>query len=101
MALTVCGSKRAVGRGIEDEMHVLLDCYPYRQLREQMLSLIMDKTGYDVSLMQGDREWLRDFLIGCGVPDSNNRVTVAQIGGTFLNKMLKRREKILQIPRNR
>ena len=80
---------------IEDELHVLLDCYPYQSLREQMFQAILVKTEYDLRLMLDDREWLKDFLLGCGVSDSTTRVEVSRIVGKFLNKMLRRREKIL------
>ena len=74
---------------IEDELHVLLDCYPYEKLRQQMFQTILVKTEYDPRLM------LDDFLLGCGVSDSTTRVEVSRIVGKFLNKMLRRREKIL------
>jgi hypothetical protein len=80
---------------IEDELHVLLDCYPYEKIRQQMFQTILVKTEYDPRLMLDDREWLKDFLLGCGVSDSTTRVEVSRIVGKFLNKMLRRREKIL------
>jgi len=80
---------------IEDELHVLLDCYPYEALRQQMFQAILVKTEYDPRLMLDDREWLKDFLIGCGISDSPTRVEVSRIVGNFLNKMMRRREKIL------
>jgi hypothetical protein len=80
---------------VEDELHVLLDCYPYRVLREQLIASIRTKTGYDLSVMWGDRDWLRDFLLGCGVSDRKTRITVTRIVGTFLNRLIKRREEIL------
>jgi len=80
---------------IEDELHVLLDCYQYRKLREQMIKTIEAKTGYVLSVMDGDREWLRDFLLGCGVSESKTRITVAAVVGTSFNKALKRRKEIL------
>jgi hypothetical protein len=81
---------------VEDELHVLLDCYPYKKLRQQMFQAISVKTKYDPRLMIDDRDWLKDFLLGCGVPDSTTRVEVSRIVGNFLNKMLRTREKILQ-----
>ena len=84
----VCGS-------IEDELHVLLDCYPYAALRQGMCQTILVKTEYDPRLMLDDREWLKDFLLGCGISDSTTRVEVSRIVGNFFNKMLRKREKIL------
>ena len=45
---------------IEDEMHVLLDCYQYRKFREQMLSSIMVRTepGMTYPLCTGLLDWL-------------------------------------------
>jgi hypothetical protein len=80
---------------IEDELHVLLDCYPYEKIRQQMFQTILVKTAYDPRLMLDDREWLKDFLLGCGVSDSTTRVEVSRIVGKFLNTMLRRRQKIL------
>ena len=72
-----------------------MDCYPYEALRQQMFQAILVKTEYDPRLMLDDREWLKDFLIGCGISDSPTRVEVSRIVGNFLNKMMRRREKIL------
>jgi hypothetical protein len=80
---------------IEDELHVLLDCYPYEQLRQQMFQTILVKTEYDPRLMLDDREWLKDFLLVCGVYESTTRVEVSHIVGKFLKKMIRRRDKIL------
>ena len=70
-------------RPIEDELHVLLDCYPYEKIRQQMFQTILVKTEYDPRLMLDDREWLKDFLLGCGVSDSTTRVEVSRIVGKF------------------
>ena len=85
----VCGS-------IEDELHVLLVCYPYAALRQEMFQTILVKTEYDPRLMLDDREGLKDFLLGCGISDSTTRVEVSRIVGNFFSQMLRRREKILR-----
>jgi len=73
-----------------------LDCYPYEKIRQQMFQTILVKTEYDPHLMLDDREWLKDFLIGCGISDSTTRVEVSRIVGNFFSQMLRRREKILR-----
>ena len=87
---------------IEDEVHVLLECYPYQKLREKMFETIQEATDYDPRLMLEDRAWLKDFLLGCGPADTNTRVAVSRAVGRFLQKALKRRQNILlQVSRRR
>ena len=63
-----------------------------------MVAKIKAETEYDLSLMREDREWLRDFLIGCGPTDARKRLQVAKIVAVFLNKILRLRDSILQTP---
>ena len=74
--LCVCGP-------MEDELHVLLDCYPYEKLRQQMFQTILVKTEYDPRLMLDDREWLKDFLLGCGVSDSTTQWKCRESSANF------------------
>jgi hypothetical protein len=82
---------------VEDEMHVLLDCHRYDGLRQSMVQAIKAKTGFDLSRMVQDREWLRDFLIGCGPTKVKSRLEVSRIVGTYLRKLFLRRETLLRL----
>jgi hypothetical protein len=84
----LCGS-------VEDELHALLECWQYAELRKGMFLAIKAKSGFDVTLMVDDREWLRDFLIGVGPTKASSRLEVSRIVGTYFRKMFLRREALL------
>ena len=45
--------------------------------------------------MQGDREWMRDFLLGFGQKNKNAQLEVARIVGGYLRRMFAQRDSIL------
>ena len=61
-----------------------------------MFRLIWERTGYDLSLMLDNREWLKDFLLGCGTTDARCRLETARTVGSYLNKLFRMREKLLR-----
>ena len=77
---------------VEDELHVLLECYLYQTLREKMFRAIRVQTGFDLSVMLDDRDWMKDFLLGCGTSDPTSRLLVSKVVGNYLSQVLKKRE---------
>jgi len=52
---------------VENEMHFLLQCYVYRNLREKLFRRIKEGTGYDMWSMNDNQQWLLDVLVGYGL----------------------------------
>ena len=61
----ICMSRHQV----EDEIHFLLDCEVYDEVRKRMYEEISRATGHelDVRLMKDNRTWMLDVLIGHGI----------------------------------
>ena len=69
---------------VESEEHFLLDCYVYRQLRENMFAKVLDQTGYDLLLMKDDKNWLMDVLIGHGLKKKDVRENIGKAVAAFI-----------------
>ena len=69
---------------VESESHFLLDCYIYYGLRKSMFNAIKAKTGYDMELMDGNKDWQVDALIGHGLVDEEKRKLVGTAVCSFI-----------------
>ncbi len=49
---------------IEDEFHVLSECYLYDSLRKKLFDEVKQKTGYNLDLIRDQKHWIADALIG-------------------------------------
>ena len=90
---TICG-----GRGIENEQHVLFECWVYSDLRSKMFSAIRNQTGetYQLSRSWDDRDWLLSMLIGPSVKDQHHRKVFRTAVSKYLYKAMKTRSKLLE-----
>ena len=90
---TICG-----GRGIENEQHVLFECWVYSDLRSKMFSSIRNQTGdtYQLSRSWDDRDWLLNMLIGPSVKDQHHRKVFRMVVSKYLYKAMKTRSRLLE-----
>lgn len=89
----VCG-----GEEIEDEKHVLLECWVYSQLRMDMLRSIRTPTGdrYRLSEHQHDQQWMLLTLLGQNnIKDDGGCQIVQTAVARFLRKAMKKRREII------
>ena len=85
------------GEEIEDEMHVLLDCWVYNQLRTEMYARIRNITGdqYRLDLNGDDRQWMMRTLIGENIIDLDHRKRTQVVVANYLCKAMKRRKMLM------
>ena len=85
----LCGSGR-----VEDEMHFMLECEAYGELRGKMFNDMYEITEgrYNMWLMVDDQEWMLDALIGHGVC---NKVESWRAVMRFINNALTLRNKYI------
>ena len=83
---------------VEDERHVLLECWPYEKWRIKMFQSIRNLTGdkYRVGLMRDDPDRLIQVLLGDGISDRGFRRVVAMAVSRFLRKVMAFRSKWLR-----
>ena len=82
---------------IEDEKHVLLDCFIYDDIREKLFHDIKLATNYDLNVMAEDNYALLSILIGCGIGNREQRTRIYQLVGNSLLAIFRRRAKILKL----
>ena len=82
---------------VENEMHFLLQCYVYRNLREKLFRRIKEGTGYDMWSMKDNQQWLLDVLMGHGLASKEARKLVGEAVAWYLATALRVRARILKI----
>ena len=82
------------GEEVEDELHVLLDCWVYNHLRSEMFDTIRNRTGdfYQLSLNRNNKQWMLQTLLGENILDKDHRKLVQAVVASFLRKAMKRRK---------
>ena len=81
---------------LENEEHVLLDCFPYEPLRRKMFATICYQTDlYELSMMRDDRKWMLDTLLGHSLSNKKHRCIVRVAVARFLYKAMKWRRRWL------
>ena len=85
-----CGSG-----SVEDEMHFMVECEAYGELRAVLFNDIymLTEGRYNMWLMVDDREWMLDALIGQGLSD---KLEYWKAITTFIKKALELRNKLLK-----
>ena len=80
---------------VEDEKHVLLECYIYSEFRDKLFDDVRLLTGYDFRRMEDDPLWIIETLLGEGLLREKDRRVVNRSVGSFLAKSMKLRNQTL------
>ena len=82
---------------VEDEKHVLLECYVYGDLRQKLLENIKEHIAYDLSRMLQDSDFMLNVLIGCGLGDKKKRLCNYRLVANYLMASFRCRENVLNV----
>ena len=80
---------------VEDETHVLLECYIYNKEREKLIDDIRHLTTYDLSIMEDNPSWVIEFILGNELVQAKDRPIVFRSLGMFLTRMMSLRKEWL------